>query len=133
VVILQERKVFDLYLLLVSGRDVGNGPTGLFADGLLGRGEQVVETGKRRAVEHHLRLRVVPRHNVAHGSQRGRNHVVLIVPEIHNSTVTTNRNHKQQRKNVTNGMILECSRNICAFSVPSDRELLVIFSGRTRI
>jgi len=115
----------DLYLLLVSGRDVGNGPTGLFADGLLGRGEQVVETGKRRAVEHHLRLRVVPRHNVAHGSERGRNHVVLIVPEIHNSTVEITRITSAQEKFYKQHV--EISAHL------ADRELLVILSGRTTI
>lgn len=72
----------------VAGGDVGDGPARLLADRLLGGGQQVVQAGQRRAVQDHLGLSVVSSHNVAHGSQSSRHHIVLIVPARHIKHIT---------------------------------------------
>ena len=46
--------VWYLDLGPVPSSDVGDGPAGLFADGLFSRAEEVQHTGQRRAVQHHL-------------------------------------------------------------------------------
>lgn len=68
-----------LYLLPVAGGDVTYRPAGLLPDGLLVGAEQVQKARQRRTVQHHLRLHVVPRHDVPDGPQRCRHHVRLVV------------------------------------------------------
>lgn len=60
-----------LDLLLVSGGDVGDGPTGLLADTLLGVGQEELQAGEGAAVDDHLCLLVVTRHDVANGAEGG--------------------------------------------------------------
>lgn len=69
-----------LYLRGVPGGDVGERPAGLLAQRLGAGAQQRVQVGQRVAVQHGLRLRVVTRHDVAHGAQGRRHHCRFVVP-----------------------------------------------------
>ena len=74
------RDVTDLYLRLVSGSDVADGPAGLLFDALLLTAEQVTQAGQRLAAQDDLRLEVVPSGDVTDGPQSRADHTLLTVP-----------------------------------------------------
>ena len=78
--------VAHLYLRPVAGRHIGDGPTGLFADGFFRAGQEVQQARQGGAVKDHLRLDVVAGHNVAHGTQPGGHDTLRGVPG--NNTVS---------------------------------------------
>ena len=53
----------DLYLDCVSCSNIGEGPASLFLQVLVMCGEDALQTGQNRAVEHHLRDRYDEREN----------------------------------------------------------------------
>lgn len=71
----------NLYLSLVSGRDVRNRPARFLAHRLLWRIQQEIKAGQNSTVKYHLRLQVVTGNDVTEGTEGCWDNVLAGIPK----------------------------------------------------